>query len=230
MSIATNIIWPVRSAVYRLAKELLYRTPLKKRIFHFYQHTYMYEPDQLLFLCQCIEQVKDVPGAFMEIGCAKGHTTVFLNRFMDRLGMERKYFAIDTFSGFTESDIRYETKQRNKSHHYGDFRVNDKKWFDHTMKMNAIGRVESWKGDAKNFDFSQAGPIAFCLLDVDLYEPTRDILPRVYERLAPGGIIVIDDCKVDSKWDGALYAYQEFVSKRGLQENILCDKLGFIKK
>ena len=230
MRIMKNIAWPIRNATYSLIKELLYHTSLKPRIFHCYDYTYMFEPDQLIFLCQCIKEVKDIPGVFMEIGCAKGHTTVFLNKFMDRLGIEHKYIAIDTFSGFTDRDIQYEAEKRKKSYHYYNFRVNDKKWFDHTMEMNVISRVESWKGDVRNFDFDEIESVAFCLLDVDLYEPTRDTLPRVYERLAPGGIIVVDDCKDDCKWAGAFHAYQEFISRYDLENCILCDKLGLIKK
>jgi hypothetical protein len=42
--------------------------------------------------------------------------------------------------------------------------------------------------------FETLRPIAFCLLDIDLYQPTRDVLPHLYDALAPGGMIVVDDC------------------------------------
>jgi hypothetical protein len=68
------------------------------------------------------------------------------------------------------------------------------------------------------------------LIDVDLYKPISAILPKVYNELTPGGVIVVDDCQPDTSFDGALVAYEEFIRERDLPSEIVCEKLGLIKR
>ena len=90
--------------------------------------------------------------------------------------------------------------------------------------------VEIVKGDATKFDFDSIPKIAFALLDVDLYEPIANILPKLYDKLAPGGIVVVDDCEPGDKWEGALVAYKEYMASRGQEPNIVSGKLGLVRK
>ncbi|MGO8924426.1 MAG: TylF/MycF/NovP-related O-methyltransferase, partial [Xanthobacteraceae bacterium] len=81
------------------------------------------------------------------------------------------------------------------------------------------------------FDYSVIGPLAFCLLDVDLYKPVEFVLPRLFEILVPGGVIIVDDCALqDSLYDGAGEAYRNFCAKMGIAQELVHDKLGVIRK
>ena len=81
------------------------------------------------------------------------------------------------------------------------------------------------------FDYSQLGPIAFCLFDVDLYQPTEFVLPILYAKLIPGGVIVVDDCMLASSiYDGAGEAYRKFCSEMRFKEELVFEKLGVIRK
>src|SRR5438045_9739817 len=93
----------------RIAKEVQFRTPLRRYFFH--RYTYMFSPAQLAFLCSCLEQAVAVPGGICEIGCAQGASTVFLNRHLDWLEVTRPYTAVDTFGGFTEEDVTKEIER-----------------------------------------------------------------------------------------------------------------------
>lgn len=55
--------------------------------------------------------------------------------------------------------------------------------------------------DPAEFDFASVGPIAFALLDVDLYVPMAAVLPKLYENLSPGGMILVGDCMAHAHWD-----------------------------
>jgi predicted O-methyltransferase YrrM len=99
-----------------------------------------------------------------------------------------------------------------------------------TLRVSGIDNVRVIKCDATEFNFDECGEISFALLDVDLYQPIADILPKLYSRLAPGGIIVVDDCAPSPKWEGALIAYREFVGVLGADSEILCGKLGIIRR
>jgi len=153
-------------------------------------YDYMFSPAQLIFLTQGLMETRDVPGCCVEIGCAYGRTTAFLRKFMDESGILKRYYAIDTFKGFVPEHLDYEASHRNKNRAVDLWFVNNKKkWFDFSLAVSDVRSVESIQCDAAQFDFSGIGPIAFALLDVDLYLPIAAILPKLYESMSPGGVI-----------------------------------------
>ena len=193
---------------------------------------FMYTPMQLMRLCELAEEAVDVDGCFLEIGAAYAATTVFLNDYLKENNLQVDYTIIDTFSGFTKEDVDYEIHERKISPKIREsFQINDEKWVRARLDNNNLSHVRLIKADATQFDFEKAAPIAFCLLDIDLYLPTKDILPKVYEAMADGGILVIDDCdKNHNEWNGAYQAYSEFVQELGQELNIERKKLGIIRK
>jgi O-methyltransferase len=54
--------------------------------------------------------------------------------------------------------------------------------------------------------------IAILRLDTDWYESTRHELTHLYRRLAPGGVLIIDDY---GTWKGSKDATDEFVAETG---------------
>jgi O-methyltransferase len=204
-------------AFKKFRKWALFYTPF--RSLFLYKHEFMQSPRQLRTLLELFEETKEVQGDVVEVGVAYGHITIVLNRLMEELGIEKKYIAIDTFSGFLPKDIGYERENRNKiADDYSAFQVNAKPWFDETMKLNYINRVASYALDASDFVFSE--PVSFCLLDVDIYIPTKKVLEHIWPFMSPGGIILVDDCKDNSNFDGAFQAYKEFVAEQGLQAEL----------
>lgn len=223
------------SAFKRAIRTLCIEASMRTGIFDrtiFSVYDYMFSPSQLVFLTQCLAETRHVPGCCVEVGCATGRTTAFLRKFMDESGITKDYFAIDTFSGFVPKHVDYEVDQRNKDGgvlgRY--FVTNKKKWFDHSLETSGIRSVVSIESDATKFDFDRIGEIAFALLDIDLYLPMIDIMPKLYRNLSPGGIILVDDCMPHELWDGSLAAYDEFVSHTGIERTIVLDKIGIIRK
>ena len=201
----------------------------RKTLFNVYP--YMFEPHQLEFLLGAIRQTAEVPGVCVEVGCAYGATSVFLRKHLDRLAPHKNYIAIDTFTGFLVEHVRYETEVRHKDPQISqDFVINNRKWVSESIRQADVGSIEIVQCDASKFDFDRCHGISFCLIDVDLYLPVSLILPKIYDQLADGGILVVDDCQPHPKWDGALAAYEEFVEARRILPEIVCDKLGIIRK
>lgn len=194
-------------------------------------YNYMFEPQQLRFLMDCIQNTASVNGCCVEAGCAKGDTTAFLRRWMDDLGIKKEYIAIDTFSGFPVNHTEYESSHRGKPRTIRDaFTLNKRSWFDYSLKLANVTNVKSIEADVADFDFDGISPISFCLLDVDLYLPIKQCLPNIYRNMSRGGIIVVDDCQSDNIYDGAMQAYHEFMTSIGAQQRIECGKLGVISK
>jgi O-methyltransferase len=215
----------------KFIKEVQFNSPLRRYFFH--RYTYLMTPPQLCYLCQCVEDTKDIEGAIFEVGCASGATTVFINKYMDAQDINKDYYVLDTFSGFVEEDMQFEVANRGKAREpYGTgLSVNKKEWFDAVMLQNGVSRVRSIESDVNEFDLTTLGPLSFSLLDVDLYRPIKKALPELYKVLSPGGIIIVDDC--DSShilFDGADQAYKEFVKDLGQPVQIIHGKLGVIRK
>ena len=160
-----------------------------------------------------------------------GATTVYLNKWMALRGIAKRYVAIDTFGGFPEEQSAYEIEKRGKSAtiKYA-FAENDPAWVDRSLRMSGVSDVELVRGDAAKVDYAPFAPIAWCLLDVDLYLPIAAALPKIYAALSPGGVIVVDDCMEDERWDGALQAYMEYVTANAMPVDIAARKLGMIRK
>lgn len=224
----------MRKHLYKLLLKTMmgtsYKIPmLRGRVGHAV-YPYMFTPEQLM---EIAKQAKDSAaanpsGSFVEAGCAYGATTVFLKKLLP----QTRYYSIDTFSGFTVESLQHEVTERGKplDHLKHDFVVNKKEWYQQTLDMHGAGNVNVIQSDVTLVDFKSIGPIAFCLLDVDLYLPIADCLPKIYEQLLPGGVIVIDDCQENNVYDGAEQAYREFCSKMNLPYTVKTGKLGIVKK
>lgn len=62
------------------------------------------------------------------------------------------------------------------------------------------------------------GQIAILRLDTDWYESSKVELEKLYEKVAPGGVIIFDDY---FHWDGQRRATDEFFLERGIHPTIL---------
>jgi hypothetical protein len=185
---------------------------------------------QLNFITCTLQTIKK-DGVVVEIGVGGGATSVVINNFMKENRIERPFVAIDTFFGFTQEDADYERKFRGKTADYLAFRSNRKDWYSKTLRAHGLEGARVFQADAKEFDFTAISPIAFALLDVDLYKPVQTVLPLLYQNLTPDGVIIVDDCAPEvSLYDGAGEAYREFCSQMGIPQELVHGKLGIIRK
>jgi O-methyltransferase len=70
---------------------------------------------------------------------------------------------------------------------------------------------------------TDTGPIELLHLDGDWYESTRVCLEVLYDRVVPGGYVVIDDYGF---WPGARQATDEFRARRGIGAPLVRVDLG----
>lgn len=167
----------------------------------------------------------------VEVGCYRGATTIWLSKTLQALGARKQYFALDTFRGFTDTHIAHERALRGKAtkEFESDFRYNSQTWFERTMELHGIDFVTSVRCDASSFAYSQLGPISFALIDVDLYLPMRAALRGTVPLLAKGGVIVVDDCRPEQKFDGAYQAYHECAAEVGVAPEIINGRFGVLR-
>lgn len=218
----------ISNFLLRSTKSIFFKTPL----WRYFLPVMKFDMSlvQLQYITEAIASVKE-PGAVAEIGVGGGATSVMINLFMKQRNIKREFYAIDTFFGFTKEDIQYEKENRGKTDNYMYYRSNKKEWYTKALIANGITDAKVFKEDAKKFDYSIIGPLAFCLFDVDLFQPTEYVLPRLYDILVPGGVIIIDDCSPEkSIYDGAGEAYRKFCEARGIEPLVVHEKLGVLRK
>ena len=221
-----------RYGAKKAVRELAFHVPgLRDRLRA--RYPFLHTPAQLAYLLACLDRTAAVPGSVVEVGCYQGNTTLFLNRHMTAQGIEKPYWAIDTFSGFRDDDLKMEVARGQERDHYrGFFAVNDRRWFDYAMRGDGVTRVRSVAADVGAFDFARVAPIAFCLVDVVFYQPVKLALPRIWEALSPGGIAVVDDFHEDDSgaFSGAGQAYREFVEDRDMAPQRVDREYGLLVK
>jgi len=194
-------------------------------------YRYCLQVSELCALADALSATAGSQGTVVEMGVARGMTTVFLNTHLDALKDTRKYLAIDTFSGFTPGDVDFEVAHRGKSRQaYFGFTYNDERVFRRNMSNLGFDRVEVLKLDVNQLDRSHLGSVSVALLDVDLYRPTLHALEITYEALEPGGYIFVDDVSTGTVYDGAAQAYFEFTARVGLPQTLIGDKCGVIRR
>ncbi len=150
------------------------------------------------------ERLKDIPGAFAELGVYKGDSAYVLH-LMDP---SREFHLFDTFEGFTEKDLADETGKAATytKHNFADTSIERVR-----EKLNS-GKFVFHKGYFPDSASGLEDSIHFALvnMDVDLYNPTKAGLEFFYPRLVPGGVIMVHDYNPD--WPGIMKAVDEFAA------------------
>lgn len=207
------------------------KTEIARRAF-LTQYRFPFNPEQLWAICSAAEEALRADGVFIEVGVAQGYTTLYLHHHLASLGEKRPYYCLDTFTGFLPDDIETERRRGKADDFDAWFRLNSAELFRESLARNGLSStVTVLVADAGSFEYSSLPPIAFALVDVDLLRPMRAALEGCWSRLAPGGIIVADDCHPGPHtWDGARQAYEEFCAAHGLALDVRHAKLGYAGK
>jgi O-methyltransferase len=130
-----------------------------------------------------------VEGAFAEVGVWRGETSALLHRLAPR----RTLHLFDTFEGFPERDLPEGAEDR---------RFRDTSAEAVRARVGPSDDVVLHPGYVPETLAAVDGErFAFVLLDLDLYDPTMASLEFFYERLAPGGYLVMHDYNnAESEW------------------------------
>jgi O-methyltransferase len=214
-------------------KRALFWSPLRSYVLAKYR--YAFTPAQLSRMIALASEAARQPGDFCEIGCYRGYTTVLLNRHLEDIAPDKRYWAIDTFGGFVPGDVEHERGVRGKNsaadaRAFEKFTINSRAWFEANLRENGITRVSTHATAIQNFYFPPETQLCFALVDVDLYRPTLIALEKVWSALSPGGVIVVDDCHAGHVYDGSRQALEEFCAARGISFEVVDTKLGVLRK
>ena len=165
-----------------------------------------------------------IPGAIVECGVWRGGSMHIVARTLDAIGdTSRELYLFDTFEGMTppsDKDLTFSGKPVSEL-----LDVRPK-----TAKIWAVASLDDVKQGFEEVPYPDdkihfiKGPveetlpeqapdeIAILRLDTDWYESTRHELLTMYDRLASGGVLIIDDY---GSYQGAKQAVDEFIAETG---------------
>ena len=211
-------------------KSAVYRTPIARNALR-PRYPYWVTPGTLSQMVQLINQLSTRSGAVVEVGVARGITSVFLLEHLRTTEDPRPLIMIDTFSGFTKEDVYHEVRhRRRRKQDLSDFSYGSAKAVAADLDRLGYRNYQIIVEDCTVTDWSDIGPIAALLLDVDLYRPTKTVLERAWPHLLPGGGIVVDDCVTPHWADGSMEAYVEFINACGLPFTRVGGKAAMVQK
>ena len=161
-----------------------------------------------------------IPGDVAELGVYKGEFAQLINTAFS----ERRIHLFDTFEGFTAQDVAVERENGYSRAETGDFgdtakaAVDKRLFYPEKAVFHKGFFPDTFKGCEKL-------RFAFVSVDADLYAPTAAALPLFWDRLSPGGAIMVHDYN-STQFSGVRKAVDDFCSARGILPMPVCDLHG----
>lgn len=159
------------------------------------------QPEGLQLWLRTLIDTAKVPGAVVEVGCSVGGTAAFSWTMLCNLKLAKRYICIDTFDGFVEDQFQHDVALGNVPSNRWRFSANSITLTRDILNQHGAQGVELIQGDIITLPDSRLpDAISAALLDVDLALPIYEGLKKLYSRLAPGGVILVDDCPQECDW------------------------------
>lgn len=148
------------------------------------------------------KQTSTVRGEIVEFGIFKGNSFFRWIKFRDLLEQtsSRKVIGFDIFGDFPEAQFEEDKAKRDAfvAETNGGKSISFEEINTLLQAQGLHKNVDIVKGDIMETldNYIQDNPhlkISLLHIDVDLYEPTKLILEKLYDRVTKGGIIIFDD-------------------------------------
>lgn len=152
----------------------------------------------------CMRSVLEegVPGDFIETGVWKGGTTIFMRGVLRALGItDRRVYVADSFEGVPAPDAtKYPADRESDFHVWPGLAVDLATVRENFARFDLLDdQVEFVKGWFRDTLPGLRGHTwAVIRLDGDLYESTMDALENLYDDLAVGGWLIVDDYEIEA--------------------------------
>lgn len=189
----------------------------------------MTTPEKLFALIQAVRYVvhNEIPGDIVECGVWRGGSMMAIAKtLLEQNCRDRELHLFDTFEGMsapTEEDVFYDGSSAFDKFEATKISDASSTWCSSSLEnvtqvMYSTGydrdKIHFAKGMVEDTLPEQAPQqIALLRLDTDWYESTKHELEHLFPRLAPQGVLILDDY---GSWDGARKAVDEYIAQNQL--------------
>lgn len=165
---------------------------------------------------------ENIPGDVAELGVFRGDFATLINAAFS----DRTIHLFDTFEGFPAKDVEIEQAGGLSRAKAGDFSETAKDIVDRRLPFPEQAVFHEGYFPA-TFQSCTEKTFAFVSVDADLYAPTAAALPLFFDRLSPGGVLLVHDVN-STQFSGAGKAVREFCAERGILPMPVCDLHGSV--
>jgi len=199
-----------------ILKRILLKVYLKRIQLRFKSHT-MIPSETYISNLELAFAYRKIEGIIVECGVWRGGMIAGIANI---LGNNKKYYLFDSFEGLPpakeidgEAAIAWQSDKNSPGYHNNCSASID--FANEAMKKSGAKDFKLVKGWFEKTlpDFNEPCPIAILRLDGDWYESTMCCLSNLVPKLAPRGIIIVDDYRT---WDGCSRAVHDYLSRNDL--------------
>jgi hypothetical protein len=167
----------------------------------------------------CVETAlhEEVPGDLIETGAWRGGTTIFMRAILKAHGVtDRKVWVADSFEGLPPPDGAGDDWDLSQNEYFKVSLAQVRANFSKFGLLDA--QVEFLPGwFSETLPTAPIKKLAVLRLDGDMYSSTLDALTQLYDKVSPGGFVIVDDYH---SWSSCRRAVTEFLTARALTPGI----------
>jgi O-methyltransferase len=170
----------------------------------------------------CIENVinDDIPGDFIETGVWRGGACIFMRAILKAYGDNtRTVWLADSFAGLPQPNAAdYPADEGDSFYTHDVLAVSRDQVEDNFRRYDLLDdQVKFLVGWFKDtLPTAPLSRLAVLRLDGDLYESTIQALNALYDKLSPGGYVIVDDYQLAT----CAKAIHDFRKARGINDEI----------
>lgn len=149
-------------------------------------------------LHSCLDYIltQDVPGDLVECGVWRGGGCILMAGWMKARGVKnRQILVADSFEGLPAPTLEQDGTLDLSKEKFPQLAVSEETVRANFEVYGLLDRhlrfLKGWFRDTLNDAPTQT--IALLRMDGDLYESTMDTLNALYDRVSPGGVVIVDD-------------------------------------
>ncbi len=144
-------------------------------------------------LCWAAEYAQHLKGDFLEFGVRTGFFSSSITDFISFENQDRKFILVDSFSGVIP-DLLSESEVEREKYGLKPDQLWSEVYQDVLNLYSSMDNIEVIRGVVPNIlSKLKVDNIAFVSLDLNSAQPEKAVLDFVWDKLIPGGIIVLDD-------------------------------------
>jgi O-methyltransferase len=161
-----------------------------------------------------------IEGDIVETGVWRGGVIIFLAKYLNYINHTAKVIACDSFQGLPEpgEEDFLHTGEHSSEMNFSILNVSKESFLKNLKEFNIKeSDLEIYEGWFEDTLHHIPNKISILRMDGDYYESTMDTLEALYDKITPGGVLLIDDYL----WfKGCKKAVHDFIEKRGIDVKI----------
>jgi len=169
---------------------------------------------------QCVEDVlqRAVPGDLIETGVWRGGMTIFMRALLKAHSItDRTVWVADSFQGLPAPSVPQDQGDLSQA---SFLKISQERVQENFKKFDLLDEqvqfIPGWFSDT--LPTAPPQQLAILRIDCDLYSSTMDVLTNLYDRVSPGGYVIVDDYY---SWPECRQAVTEFLAERQLNVEII---------